>query len=407
MILESYLEVLTPLFFKTSISGKKPSGKSKRFVQMFSNRYEVVALIENPRFSEDEIKNKLKKLGNSIDIVQVGNRIKIHIHTDFPDNVKNIMKNIGQIQTLREQDMAKEVVGEPSIKKVSIGIVTDEIADLLPKIVEKYQIEVVPFKIDWPDGENLAGDNIYQKMREAEKAGIKTLPKTSQASPKEFLDAFKRQFEKGFEEIVCITLSSKLSGGYNSACQARDILPEEQKNKVFIIDSYQATCGEALLVLKAIELIQEQRGVSEIIQELKNTIPNIYVYVFLKDPKWLEWGGRISHSQANWIRRLQKIGVRPLLGIKDGVVEQIGFRFGVKETPEAIFKEIETKSKKVRKNGKKIRVVITHCDNLEEAEKLKDILKNIKAEVSFINLTGSVVGVHVGPGALIAGWTEI
>ena len=403
MILESYLEVLTPLFFKTSISGKKPSGKSKRFVQMFSNRYEVVALIENPRFSEDEIKNKLKKLGNSIDIVQVGNRIKIHIHTDFPDNVKNIMKNIGQIQTLREQDMAKEVVGEPSIKKVSIGIVTDEIADLLPKIVEKYQIEVVPFKIDWPDGENLAGDNIYQKMREAEKAGIKTLPKTSQASPKEFLDAFKRQFEKGFEEIVCITLSSKLSGGYNSACQARDILPEEQKNKVFIIDSYQATCGEALLVLKAIELIQEQRGVSEIIQELKNTIPNIYVYVFLKDPKWLEWGGRISHSQANWIRRLQKIGVRPLLGIKDGVVEQIGFRFGVKE----IFKEIETKSKKVRKNGKKIRVVITHCDNLEEAEKLKDILKNIKAEVSFINLTGSVVGVHVGPGALIAGWTEI
>jgi len=407
MILESYLEVLTPLFFKTSISGKKPSGKSKRFVQMFSNRYEVVALIENPRFSEDEIKNKLKKLGNSIDIVQVGNRIKIHIHTDFPDNVKNIMKNIGQIQTLREQDMAKEVVGEPSIKKVSIGIVTDEIADLLPKIVEKYQIEVVPFKIDWPDGENLAGDNIYQKMREAEKAGIKTLPKTSQASPKEFLDAFKRQFEKGFEEIVCITLSSKLSGGYNSACQARDILPEEQKNKVFIIDSYQATCGEALLVLKAIELIQEQRGVSEIIQELKNTIPNIYVYAFLKDPKWLEWGGRISHSQANWIRRLQKIGVRPLLGIKDGVVEQIGFRFGVKETPEAIFKEIETKSKKVRKNGKKIRVVITHCDNLEEAEKLKDILKNIKAEVSFINLTGSVVGVHVGPGALIAGWTEI
>ncbi|MDD3735229.1 MAG: DegV family protein [Candidatus Pacebacteria bacterium] len=407
MILESYLEVLTPLFFKTSISGKKPSGKSKRFVQMFSNRYEVVALIENPRFSEEEIKNKLKKLGNSIDIVQVGNRIKIHIHTDFPDNVKNIMKNIGQIQTLREQDMAKEVVGEPSIKKVSIGIVTDEIADLLPKIVEKYQIEVVPFKIDWPDGENLAGDNIYQKMREAEKAGIKTLPKTSQASPKEFLDAFKRQFEKGFEEIVCITLSSKLSGGYNSACQARDILPEEQKNKVFIIDSYQVTCGEALLVLKAIELIQEQRGVSEIIQELKNTIPNIYVYAFLKDPKWLEWGGRISHSQANWIRRLQKIGVRPLLGIKDGVVEQIGFRFGVKETPEAIFKEIETKSKKVRKNGKKIRVVITHCDNLEEAEKLKDILKNIKAEVSFINLTGSVVGVHVGPGALIAGWTEI
>ena len=101
---------------------------------------------------------------------------------------------------------------------------------------------------------------------------------------------------------------------------------------------------------------------------------------------------------------------------QDGKVEQIGFRFGVKDTPEAIFKEIEKNSRKARKEGKKIRVVITHCDNLEEAKELKEKLKKIKparlpdgtqvggAEVSFINLTGSVVGVHVGPGALIAGW---
>jgi len=74
---------------------------------------------------------------------------------------------------------------------------------------------------------------------------------------------------------------------------------------------------------------------------------------------------------------------------------------------EALFKEIKTKSEKIRKEGGKIRAVITHCDNLEAAEKLKEKLKTIKAEISFINLVGPVVGVHIGPDALMAAWTEI
>jgi len=416
MILESYLEALEGEK-KEAKKEEKPSEKIRRFVQVLSNRYEIVSLIENPRFNENTILDKLKKLGNSIDIVQIGNKMKIHIHTDYPDEVRDVMRRTGSILELRTEDMAKEVVGEPSVRKVSIGIVTDELADLTQKIVERYQIEVIPFIIDWPEGEKIPGDpegeqvpygarNIYQKMREAEKAGIKNLPKTSQATPKTYLEAFKRQLQR-FEKVLCITLSSKLSGGYNSACQAREMLPEEEKKKVYILDSLNASAGQALLILKAIELIQSQMEISEIINELKKEIPKIQLCGFLADPKWLEWGGRATHSQANWIRRLQKIGVRPLIGLKDGKVEKIGFRFGVKEIPEAIFREIEAKSKKVRKEGKRIRVVITHCDNLEEAKILKDKLKEIKAEISFINLTGPVVGVHAGPGSLIAGWTSI
>lgn len=406
IILQSYLEALEgPAFAKIEMRNEeKEKPKRKRFIETLSNRFEIVALIQDPKISQTELRQKLEKLGNSLEIVSVGKRMKLHIHTDFPDEVKEVVRNAGTIESLREEDMSREVVNEPSVKKISIGLVTDEIADLTQKVAEHYKIEVVPYKIDWPEGENLPGENIYQKMREAEKQGITKLPKTSQASPKDFQGAYKKQFEKGFEKIICITLSSKLSGGYNSALQAKQTLPEDQRDKVFVFDSYNATSGEGLLVLRAIELVQEQREVYEILQELKDVAPKIYLYGFIADPKWLEWGGRLSHSQANWVRRLQKIGVRPLVGIKDGTVEQIGFRFGVKNTPEAIFKEIEKNSRKARKEGKKIRVVITHCDNLEEAKELKEKLKKIKAEVSFTNLTGSVVGVHVGPGALIAGW---
>jgi DegV family protein with EDD domain len=406
MILESYLDALKPERKKEE-KKERPTEEIKRFVQVLANRYEVVSLILEPRFSEEIVRGKLKGLGNCLDIVQVGQKMKIHIHTDYPDEVKNVLRTIGKIGDLRIEDMAKEVSGEPSLRKVSIGIVTDELADLTQKIVERYQIEVIPFKIDWPEGEKLKGENIYQKMREAEKLGIKNLPKTAQASPKEYFDAFERQFKKGFEKILCITISAKLSGGFNSALQGREMLPDEEREKVFVLDSENASAGEALLILRAIELIQAQMEMDEVLAQLEKEIPQIKFYGFLKDPKWVEWGGRVSHSQANWLRRLQKIGIYPLLGLKKGEVIKIGFRFGVKEIWEAIFKEIEAKSRKIRKKGKKIRVVITHCDNLEEAKKLKEKLKGIGAEISFINLTGPVVGVHVGPGSLIAGWMPI
>jgi DegV family protein with EDD domain len=283
--------------------------------------------------------------------------------------------------------------------------VTDEIADLLPKIAEKYQIEVVPYKIDWPEGKNLGGDNIYQKMREAEKSGIKNLPKTSQASPKEFLEVYQKQLEK-FDKVLCIPLGSKLSGGYNSACQAKEMLPEEQRNKVYVLDSFQATGGQALLILKAIELIQSQMEINEVIRELKKWIQEVRLYGFMADPKWLEWGGRLSPKLANWIRRFQKIHLYPFIGLKQGEVKPIGIT-RAKDLVEGLFKQIEKDSKKIRKQGKKIRVVITHCDNLEDAERLKVRLKEIKAEVSFINLTSPVVGVHVGPGSLTAAWVPI
>ena len=134
-----------------------------------------------------------------------------------------------------------------------IGLVADEGADLPQEIIEKHQMAVVPVKMDWPDLENLPGENTFQKMREAEKRGIKSFGKTSQPSPKDFLEAFKKQLER-FDKIICITLTSKLSGTYNSANQAKNILPPEDQKRVFIVDSLNASCGEALSTLKAIDL---------------------------------------------------------------------------------------------------------------------------------------------------------
>jgi DegV family protein with EDD domain len=406
IILESYLGALEGEKRKGKET-KKPSAKTRRFIQTISTRYEVVSLIKNPRFTEKEIQENLKSLGNSLDMVRVGDKMKIHIHTDFVDEVKKVIRESGTIQSLRVEDMAKEVVGEESLKKISIGIVTDAAADLTAKIIERYKIEVIQYPYEWPEGKKLSGENIYQKMRMAEKEGVQNPPKTSLASPQNILKTYKKQL-KSFDKVLVIMVSSKLSGGYNAALQARKILEERHSGKVYILDSLQGSAGQALLVLRAIELIQEQREISEVVAELKKMIPKIQLYAFLKNPKWLEWGGRITRSQSKWLSLFQKIGVRPLIKIKKGRVKKTGFRFGPKSIPEAIFREIKAKSKEVRVKGKKLRMVITHADNLEDAKELRKILKKgIGAEVSFINLVCPVVGVHVGPGSLIVAWAPL
>ena len=287
------------------------------------------------------------------------------------------------------------------------GLVIDEGADLPRELVEKYQMAVVPIKMDWPDLENLAGENTFQKMREAEKRGIKSFGKTSQPSPKDFLDAFKKQLER-FNKIICITLTSRLSGTFNSVVQARGILKEDDQKRVFIVDSLNASCGEALSALKAIDLIDRGEKVEEIVKELEKFVPQVHLYGMLEEIKWLEASGRISPNLANWVRRMQKIGVRPIIGVKKGLLKAVGIKAGAKDIPTGLFHQFEAKTKQFRNQGKKIRVAITHGDNLEGAQRLKETIeKELEGvEVAFINLIDNVLGVLGGPNTLVLAWSE-
>lgn len=293
--------------------------------------------------------------------------------------------------------------------KEQIGLVVDEGTDLTPQIIEKNQMVVVPFKVYWPSEiENLPGPTIFHKMREADKRGIKGFCKTSQPSPKDFLDAFKEALTK-FEKIICITITSKLSGTYNSAVQARNLLSAEEKDRIFVVDSLNAICGDGLLVLRAVDLIKKAKSAEEIVKELEIFTSKIHLIAILEDPKWLEASGRISPTLANWIRRAAKIGVRPLIGFKEGVLKAIGIKRGVKDIPTALFQELEVKTKKLREKGKRIRVAIIHCLYEEGAQELKEMIeKNLEnTEVASVNTIDTVIGSIAGPGALGFAWCEI
>lgn len=404
IILESYHETISP--YKERIEEKeKPSERVKRFIQIITNRYEIVALLSSLRVTQDQLREQLKNLGNCLDLVEFGEKMKLHIHTDFPERVKEVLRKAGKIEDLRVEDMSREIAKEPSQEIISIGLVTENIASLTEKIIERYQIQIVNAKFSWPELEKIEGDNIYQKIRKAYEMKISTRPQTSQPSPADYYRAFETQLEK-FENVICLSVSSQLSGSFNSALQAREMFDRKRRERIFVFDTKSGAAGQALFVLRTIELIKEQRRVEEILQELQNLTSQIRVYIIFADPTGIEFIGRISKSQGNWIRKMKKLGLHPIIEIKKGKLEKGGVVLA-KSEEEALFRKIEKETRKERKKGKTIRVVVNHADCLEKAKNLKEKLKALNFEIPFISEGSPIICAVTGPGTLILGWQPL
>lgn len=289
-----------------------------------------------------------------------------------------------------------------------IGIVTEETADLPQQIIERNQIEIVPVILNWPELEGLPGYNTFQKMRELGKRGDTSFGKTAQPSPQDFLERYRSLF-KQFDKVLCITITSKLSGSYNSAVLAKSIIEPEYQGKIHIVDSLNASCGQALVVLKAIDLIESGKEVEEIAKELQEFVPRVHVFAMFEDPKWLEASGRISHTVANLMRGMTKLGIRPVLTFKNGALVPAGLKIRAKDTADALFKQLQSDTKHLAESSHQIRVAITHGDNPDGAERLKGMIEKelVNSKVIFINIINNVVGAPTGPNTLALAWCEI
>jgi len=114
------------------------------------------------------------------------------------------------------------------------AIIIDTSAPFPPELIKKFGFISVDFKIDWDDQDKIPGNALYEKMRTAKKMGIKTTPKTSQPS----IGVFKKAFEDGLNKassVIAITISSGLSGTYNSALQAKNMFDEITQKKILLL----------------------------------------------------------------------------------------------------------------------------------------------------------------------------
>ena len=399
MILETYLDTLQEQADPFTIKSlEKSETATKRFVQILSNRYEVVALLDDGNYTEKQVKEKLHHLGNCLDVIQVGDRTKIHIHTDDPYEVRDIIKKMGNIENLRIEDMAKEVTGEKSVENVSIGIIVDERSGLSSKIVTHYGIEVIPLRITWPEGECICGDNICQRIKEAKKQGIVSQPKIEPIAPEFFMESYKNQLQK-YEDVLCVVSSSKLSSNYESAIKGREMLSSNEKEHIYVIDSKNISAGQSIVVLEAVEMIAEQRNIKEIIRKLEKTVENAKLYCVIEKSDW--WNK--EKSKPFWFSKKEE--VRYALGeMRNGKIVS-SETMKTKNFAIALFNKIERETRRDVREGKRIRIVIAHGDNSTQADELKVKMKTIKkTDISFVNVTDPVTSINACPESLLVGW---
>lgn len=291
------------------------------------------------------------------------------------------------------------------MKNTTIVIGTS--APLPPELIQRFGFVTVDFKIDWPEQNEIPGNTLFEKMSEAKKRGIKTTPKTSQPS----MGVFKKAFEDALSQtpfVIAITISSGISGTYNSALQAKKMFDEPTQNKIFVIDTYNADGAESLLAIRAAEMDEQGFKAEEIAKKIEALKPQTHLFGMIESPFWLEMGGRINHSIAILLEQMQKIGMRPILSMVDGKIKPINLKMQAKDTAEALFKQLGASIKETLRNNGKIRVGISHFGNPVEAEKLKDLIEQIcpQIKIDFVTTMGPVVGSHTGPGTLICCYTD-
>lgn len=192
-----------------------------------------------------------------------------------------------------------------------IKIITDSILDLPAELIREKNIEVLPLLINFGEESYLDGVEITTKEMIDKINATGILPTTAQVTPNRFEETFKKYLDEGYK-IVVLTLSSDMSGTYQSACIAKDML---ESDDIVVIDSRNVTSGLGLLVLKACELRDKGLGIKEIEEEILKAIPKVKSSLNFESLENLVRGGRLSKT-AGTIGSV--LGLRLILEVKDG-----------------------------------------------------------------------------------------
>jgi len=275
-----------------------------------------------------------------------------------------------------------------------IQVITDSAADLPAEIVKKYNITVVPLTVhidgkEYADGIDISAQEFYEKMSKA-----KELPKTSQPSAASFIKVFKELESKG--ELLCINISSKLSGTYQTACLAKKI----SGVNVAVFDSWAATLGQGLQVIKAALLAEKGMSREHIIQFLTEYKKGLTHFVLLDTLENVVKGGRLSKFQGSLAKLLN---IKVLLTGVEGALVTLEKIHGRKKALQRVIERMGEKLREAKDIPTRL-FSISHFNNLKDAEMLKSqIMKNfnIKEEQFIVNEMGSTIATYAGEGGMV------
>lgn len=273
---------------------------------------------------------------------------------------------------------------------MGIRIITDSICDVPKEYADRYGIRVMPLivnfdSISFVDGIDLTLEEFLKKLDKSE-----VLPTTSQVTPIDFLEVYRKETALG-NKVISIHASSQLSGTYNSALIAKEQMPGAD---IHVIDTMGISLGAGLLAIKAARLAEEGLEAEVIVKQIEVSKQKMKYILILDTLEYLQKGGRISLS-ASVLGSI--LSIKPILTVVNGKLELLEKSRGMKKGISAVMNRIKDSGWSL---DDKV-VGINHILNLENRDILEKQLKkefNIKEFIR--GEAGSVIATHAGPGAV-------
>jgi DegV family protein with EDD domain len=275
------------------------------------------------------------------------------------------------------------------VKKVAI--VTDSTADIPALVQKQLDIHVVPLNVvfgetNYLDGVDITSQSFFEMLPKSQ-----FHPRTSQPSPGDFTAVYERLL-KDYDEVLSLHISAGVSGTYQSAVMARDIV---STTSVTVLDTRSASLGLGLAVVAAAEARNDGKDLPEILAAAKSICDRQTLLLSVDTLEYLRRNGRIGKASALLGTLLN---VHPVLRFADGAVAP---HAKIRGKMSKVLQSMVDAAGEFVPHGRAVQAAIMHGNCPERAEELKALLeKAYRVDSLLVNVMGPVIGVHAGPGAV-------
>jgi len=277
-----------------------------------------------------------------------------------------------------------------------VSIVTDSVACIPEALLKKLNIRFAPYYIHWGaetfrDLITIQGKAFYKRQAKI----VDDYPKTANPSPGDYLEIYQELVDEGVEEIASIHVTSKGSGAYQAALNAKEMIQTKLPNlKIEVIDTLNVSLCHGWMVIEAARDALAGASLEAVVERVKSIMPNAQMLQTADTLKYLFKGGRIGKAK-HLVGSM--LNIKPILSMEDGIIVPLGQARTRKRVYQMMIDKIEAK---VGSMGK-IKVAFVHAAAADEAEKLKAMVEaRVDCAESFIAELSPALGVHSGPGTV-------
>ncbi len=351
-------------------------------------RYCTEALLTDVKVGTLELREHFKDLGNSLIVSGRVDKMRMHIHTNTPEEVFYRLRDYATIIEQKVDDMIRQqqalTPGHPKI-----AIVTDSIADIPNDVKDKYQIHLLPINlmvdnVSYLDKVTITTSTFYKMMDEVESFSSSQPDRMS-------IERNLKYLEEHYDDIIVVTVASKLSGTYNAIYQYAKNNP-----KVHVVDSRQNSGAQGLVALEVAKLIEQGKSKDEILSEIESFIDRTKIYVSVKTLKYMVKMGRVK-KVTGLIAKV--INLKPVISLSkegEGIIKTKAF-------------SLSGNIKKILKLAKQQKVtqyIIVHAQSENRANKLALKLEKILGfKPLYTTEISPVVAMNAGIGAVAVALT--